>query len=176
MKATSGWEAQVAKVFAMSEKVWRRHANPWSVYTRIPALIPLTLAIWSRTWIGAWAIPLCLAVIAWLWWNPRMFPPPSSHENWASQAVFGERIWLNRGEVPVAKSHEGLIRLLTVISSLGLPFLVWGLWALAIWPTLLGLTIIFLGKLWFCDRMVWLLQDTYRSDPAYAESLGYHDT
>jgi hypothetical protein len=26
----------------------RRHANPWSVYTRIPISLLLTVAIWSR--------------------------------------------------------------------------------------------------------------------------------
>ena len=42
----------VAKLMAMSDEVWMRHANPWSGWTRI-AVFPLWfLAIWSRVWIG----------------------------------------------------------------------------------------------------------------------------
>jgi hypothetical protein len=37
--------------------------------------------------------------------------------------------------------------------------LIWGLVDLSIWPTLLGVVLVYLGKLWFIDRMVWIYQD-----------------
>jgi hypothetical protein len=37
-----------------------------------------------------------------------------------------------------------------------MPILIWGIYTLALWPTLLGLLVTYTGKLWFLDRMVWL--------------------
>ena len=36
------FEARIARLFAMDEATWARHANPWSVWTRFTAL-PLLL-------------------------------------------------------------------------------------------------------------------------------------
>ncbi len=50
-------ETGLAKVFGLDgEDAWRRHANPWSVYTRIPIPLLLVAAIWSRAWIGWWSL------------------------------------------------------------------------------------------------------------------------
>jgi len=38
---------------------------------------------------------------------------------------------------------------------------------LAIWPTLLGLALTFLGKLWFVDRMAWLYEEMKDATPEY---------
>jgi hypothetical protein len=61
-------ERGLAKAFGLSsEDAWRRHANPWSIYTRIPIPALLVAAIWTRTWIGWWslvAVSLCLVWIA----------------------------------------------------------------------------------------------------------------
>ena len=40
----------------MSDDSWMRHANPWSVWTRYAAFPVLIAAIWSRVWIGWWAL------------------------------------------------------------------------------------------------------------------------
>ena len=37
--------------------------------------------------------------------------------------------------------------------------LLYGVAMLEIWPTLFGLAVAYLAKLWFIDRMVWLHQD-----------------
>jgi hypothetical protein len=44
------------RLMAMDDGVWRRHANPWSGWTRVTVLPILVLAIWSRVWIGWWAL------------------------------------------------------------------------------------------------------------------------
>lgn len=46
-------ERKIAAAFNMSEDAWARHANPWSVWTRIATALPLLiLAVWSRVWLG----------------------------------------------------------------------------------------------------------------------------
>ena len=151
---------------SMNDTAWRRHANPWSVWTRATVLPLVILAVWSRTWLGPWCLLPIGASIVWMWLNPRVFPAPRSTDHWASRGVMGERVWLNRDKEPIPSHHRAAPHLLNGITAVGTIFVVTGLVRLAFWPTLLGAVLIYCGKLWFLDRMVWLFQDM--SDrPAY---------
>jgi hypothetical protein len=157
------------RLMLMDEETWQRHAHPFSVWSRVFFGLPLlVLAVWSRTWIGGWWLLALAAALTFLWLNPRMAPVPVHTNNWASKAVFGERVWLNRKAVPIPRRHRLAPHLLTAISVLGIPFLLWGLYTLAIWQTLLGAALIYLGKMWFVDRMVWLYEDMKDAHPEYA--------
>ena len=164
-------ESRIAKLFSMSDETWEKHANPWSVWTRFTALPILVASIWSRAWIGYWAWgPVALAII-WIWINPRLFRKPTSTDNWASKAVLGERVWINRKQNPVPKHHRLVPNLLSIISGLGLLFLIRGLWCLNIWPTVFGAALVYAGKVWFLDRMVWLYEDMKGSTTEYSSWL-----
>ena len=160
-------ESRMAQWFAMSDETWQRHTNPWSVYTRITVLPLLILAMWSRAWWGWWSLVAIALVIAWTWFNPRIFPKPRSTDNWASKGVLGERVWLNRRNIPVPEHHRIMPNILSGVSVIGLPFLIWGLWQLKIWPLLVGLILMLGAKLWFVDRMVWIYEDMKDKDPEY---------
>ena len=85
------------RLMGMSEATWKRHASPWSVWTRTPILPLLALAVWARDWIGWWClIPVSLLVI-WTFLNPRAFPVPKRTDNWASKGTFGERVFSTEG-------------------------------------------------------------------------------
>ena len=114
------------------------------------------------------ALPVALALL-WIWANPRVFPPPGSPDNWASKGVMGERIFLNRAEVPIPAHHRRWAFALGGLSALGLPPLIWGLWALDPIVTLLGGVLTVLPKVWFVDRMVWLYEDMKDVDAAYRD-------
>ena len=164
-------ESTIAKWFAMSDDAWQRHANPWSVWTRITVLPILIMSIWSRAWVGWWALLLLMVAIAWAWFNPRIFKKPSSTGNWASKAVLGERVWLNRKRIPVPTRHKILPNILSGVSSIGLPFVIWGVLQLNIWPTIVGCILVYAGKLWFLDRMVWIYEDVKGTNPEYTNGL-----
>ncbi|MDF5751760.1 DUF6653 family protein [Spongiactinospora sp. TRM90649] len=66
--------AKVAAAFRMTDEAWRRHANPWSVWTRFAAIPAMILAVWSRDWIGWWSLVPIAVVIVWLWLNPQVPP------------------------------------------------------------------------------------------------------
>lgn len=156
------------KSMAMSDAVWMRHANPWSVWTRFTCLPLIVLAIWSRVWLGWWAfVPIVFACL-WTWWNPRAFPPPKKTNTWASKGTFGERVFLNRHTIAIPAHHVHWAMILGVGSAVGLVPLIWGLWALDITMTVLGVVLVVLPKVWFVDRMVWLYEDMKDADPAYA--------
>ncbi|MFW5697755.1 MAG: DUF6653 family protein [Fimbriimonadaceae bacterium] len=39
---------------------------------------------------------------------------------------------------------------------------------LQIWPTVLGTVVVYLGKMWFLDRMVWLYEEMSEKNSEYA--------
>lgn len=155
----------------MNDATWKRHASPWSVWTRFLILPLLVLAIWSRVWIGWWCFAPIALLILWTAVNPRAFPKPPSTHNWASKATFGERVWLNRKNVPIPKHHFRFSHALNAATASALIPLIYGLITREPLTTFLGLALIIVGKLWFLDRMVWLYQDMKDSDQDYASWL-----
>jgi hypothetical protein len=141
----------------MDEAAWARHANPWSVYSRMTVLPLVTLAVWSRVWLGWWALMPIAVCVLWTWANPRLFAEPTRTDSWASQGTCGERLYL--GDDPAARGHRTPVALLTLANAAGFAVLVWGLAVLNPWITLWGLTITMGAKLWTFDRMVWLWRE-----------------
>ncbi len=148
------------RAMGMDDATWARHANPWSGWTRFSILPLFALAVWSRVWLRWGAlVPLAL-VLVWTWFNPRLFSVPTSFDNWMSQGVLGERVWLARGKTPIAQHHQAIARLLNAAAGTGVAILAYGLWALDIGFTIAGLILAIGAKLWFLDRMVWLNYET----------------
>jgi hypothetical protein len=152
-------DARIAKAFGLEGDAWRRHANPLSVYTRIPIPPLLVAAIWSRTRIGWRSLVPVGLLCAWTAINPRAFPPPRSLDHWASRAVLGETCWARRKEVPVPARHRIAPNVLGAVSALGVPSIVRGLVARNGWMVLFGLAVQMAGKIWFLDRMALLYDD-----------------
>jgi len=150
---------RIAGLFRMDDDTWARHANPWSVWTRTTVLPALILAAWSRVWIGWGALVPGAIALLWAWVNPRLFGRPDSLESWASKAVLGERMWIRRDDRPVPERHRVVPHVLNTVSGVGVLVVVGGVGWRAVWPTLLGATLVYAGKLWFLDRMVWLYED-----------------
>ncbi|MFY0308293.1 DUF6653 family protein [Leisingera sp. D0M16] len=159
------------RLMRMDEAAWDRHANPWSVYSRMAVLPLMTLAIWSRVWLGWGALIPVALVLIWTWWNPRAFGRPAGTCGWASRGTFGERVFLNRAQVPIPVHHEAWAKGLAWGSGLGALPWAYGLVALDPGITLVGLTVLIGGKLWFLDRMVWLYQDMKDTHPEYSAWL-----
>jgi hypothetical protein len=158
-------EARIAAFFRLDEEGWARHANPWSGWTRFATLPLLVLAGWSRVWIGPWWLLFFALLLAWLWVNPRLFPPPRTWDAWITRGVLGERLWLARDTAPVPPHHRSLPAILSVVALAGLLPMVYGIIALEPWPTLAGMAVVLLGKLWFVDRMAWLHRDMTKDVP-----------
>lgn len=156
-----------ARLMAMNDRVWLRHANPWSVWTRVATAPVLFTALWSHVWIGWWAFVPVAACAFWLWLNPRVFPVPATRSNWASKGTFGERVFLNRKTVPIPRHHETAGLLLSALSGLALLTSVVGFVLRDFWLAGLAFHLSAVFKIWFVDRMVWLYDDMRDADPAY---------
>jgi hypothetical protein len=148
-----GVMSTVAGAFRMSDDAWKRHANPWSVWTRFAAIPLMILAIWSRVWLGWWCVVPIAAVIVWLWLNPHVFAPVESPTSWAAKGIYGEKLWLKeRDRVP--PDQRRVLRLLVPVAGAGFVLLSYGLVTLEIWPTVFGASLIVLAQLWRIDRLV----------------------
>ena len=156
---------------SMNDEVWSRHSNPWSVYTRFTTLPLISLAVYSREWLDGYSILLVAASLFWVWINPRLFNTPKTTNNWASMGTFGERIYLNRENEAIAMHHIKACQSLQLISAMGLPFFLYGLYSLEIWVLILGNLWIMAFKAWFVDRMVWLYMDMKDSNLLYQSWL-----
>jgi hypothetical protein len=144
--------AWIARACGMTDEAWRRHANPWSVYTRFVAIPAMILAIWSRAWIGWWALMPVVGVIIWLGLNPRVFPAITEPRSWAAKGIYGEWLWL-REPSSVPRGLRAVLRWLLILALAGIVLLVWGLVQLQLWPTVFGATLIALAQLWRIDRL-----------------------
>ncbi|MEO3876273.1 DUF6653 family protein [Nonomuraea sp. B12E4] len=149
----------VAGAHGMTGQAWKKHANPWSVWTRFAAIPAFELAVWSREWIGWWSLAGVAAVAVWLWLNVHLFSPvePTS---WAARGIYGEQLHVE-GKAPAA--HKTVLRLLIVAGLIGFAFIAWGLTTLQIWPLVLGTTLTVLAQLWRIDRYG-LLYEQHQSD------------
>lgn len=146
-------------LMGMSPETWARHANPWSGWSRATILPLLALAVWSRAWIGWWALLPIVATLVWTWLNPRLFPEPASTENWMSRGVLGEQVWLAHGADPALAHHRPVVRTLTVLGFLGALAMAAGLVWLEPTLTVAGMLTAMLSKFWLLDRMVWVYRD-----------------
>jgi hypothetical protein len=168
----SAAEQAMIKAFGMTDEVWRRHANPWSVYTRIPIPGLFALAVWSRAWIGRWSLVPIGAVCLWTAVNPRAFPPPRSTDRWATQAVLGERLWTESRKRGTPLRRRVGPAVLTGINTVGAGVLARGLVVRDPWMTAAGLAVHMAGKNWTLDRMVWHYENASRELPAVPEEDG----
>lgn len=161
-------ERRIADLFNLNDDNWMRHANPISVWTRYSVLPIMVLALWSRAWIGWWCVAPALVSLLWMFFNPVLFKRPKSTKNWASRAVLGERVFLNRDKVPIPHQHRiPLHALLNCLASIGVAVAVWGAIDHSAWGATAGVALAYLGKSWFLDRMVWLYEDMKETHETY---------
>ena len=166
------WEQTLSRIFQLNDKAWMRHANPWSVWTRYSVLPFLVLAIWSKAWIGGFCLgPIALSLL-WMFLNPHVFPKPASTKNWASMAVLGERVYLQRDTRKLPDVHNSMIfGLLKVIAGAGFFMALYGAIFEVFHCVFFGTLVAIIAKSWFLDRMVWLYCDMVEHHPEYKRWL-----
>ena len=129
-----------------TEQSWKRHSNPWSVWTRILTYPLVYLPFWNRSWKqGA-------AVAAWFALNPVIFPAPEDDSSWATRSVLGEQLWTakRRRDIPMALNAASAVFFAGAILSA---------YRRRLWPMMVCAGPSLLLKLWFCDRMTFYYEE-----------------
>ena len=72
----------------LRRKVFERHANPWSAWSRWGTTPLVVVPVWTRKWTHA------APVLAWMIANAVVFPKPEHERAWATRAVLGEELWI----------------------------------------------------------------------------------
>ena len=140
------------KMMNMNDQVWHRHANPWSVWTRIATTPFLFIAIWSYVWLGYLSLLPIFIVTIWLWLNPRLFSPPDDYDNWASKGVLGEKIFLQGHPISAPQKFRVYLSIVLSVVSYGVSAM--GFYMKDFWLAFLAFHAGALFKLWFFDHMV----------------------
>lgn len=148
----------VAGVHGMTDETWKRHANPWSVWTRFAAIPAFELAVWSRDWIGWWCLAPIVAVVLWLALNVRIFGPVEP-VSWIAKGIYGEQLHVE-GKAP--REHTVVLRWLIATGLVGFALIASGLIDLNIWPVALGTAMVVLAQLWRIDRYGLLFEQHQR--------------
>jgi hypothetical protein len=160
------FERWLSKFFLLDSERWRRHSNPWSVWSRYTVLPLFVLSGLIRDWNGWWSLILLIIALCWVFLNPLIFKRPATITSWASKAVLGEQIYLNRDQKPLPEQHQTpLFGILYGISAFGLMLTVWAVYQFDFLMCVVGILITYVGKSWFLDRMVWLYLDVHDQSP-----------
>lgn len=88
--------------------VWKRHANPWSGWSRAATTPVIVYALYHRDW------RLVAASLVWLLVNPAAFSAPETTDAWMTRGVLAEREWLETGHGSVGTSWPKVLNLLNV--------------------------------------------------------------
>ncbi len=158
-------EKAISRYFGLKKNEdWLRHANPYSVFTRIIVLPLFAISIWSRLWIGWYSLIGVILLIVWTFVNPRLFPEVKEIRSWWSKCVIGEYLWTNRDKFNIPAHHYSMINILTFLQGISGIVLAVGLYKFDLFLTLLGTISVYFSKMWFLDRMVWIYQDLKKKE------------
>ncbi len=128
----------------MPDRVWSRHANPWSGWSRVLLMPLLAVGMYQHSW------PILLGAVLFAIVNPFMFPRPRHTRAWMSRGVIGEQLYYADGK-------KFKWDLPTLLNSINIPcffaFLYFG-WTQQLIPMLLAGALTMTIKFWFIDRMV----------------------
>lgn len=127
-------------------RTWKRHSNPWSVWTRILTYPLVYLPFWNRSWKqGA-------LVAAWLAANPVIFSSPEDDSSWATRSVLGEQLW-------TAKRRRDFPMALNAASAVFFAGALVTAYRRRLWPMMFYAGSSNLLKLWFLDRMTFYYEE-----------------
>ncbi|MFI6921818.1 DUF6653 family protein [Nonomuraea spiralis] len=150
-----------AATFGLNDDSWKRHANAWSVWTRMAGLAPILLPIYFRDALGWWAPAPIVAGVIWMWLNPHAFKPVYEPRSWAEKGIYGEKMYAADHSL-AAEAHRPALRWLIAMAALGAAIMVYGLVRVEAWPAVFGWALIFISQLWQIDRFVAIYEEGLR--------------
>jgi len=132
-----------------SKKIWRRHTNPLSGWSRIIAFFVFPLPIWYHNWFGLGALLLFFAI------NPILFSIPKNTNSWMSKSILGEELWTKKGLF-----QKDFPTVLNLFNGLFFFVMIYAAYFKLLEVTFFSTLLSSVFKLWYLDRMVYLYQES----------------
>ena len=126
-----------------NEKIWKRHTNPLSGWTRVIAFFFFPIPFWFQNWYLLIGLLIFFAI------NPILFPEPKSKNNWMSKSILGEELWTKKGVL-----QKDFPTILNLFNGLFFFVLIYGAYKNLLGITVFSTIISSVFKLWYLDRMV----------------------
>ncbi|MFC3095715.1 DUF6653 family protein [Alteromonas sediminis] len=149
----------IEKLLFMSNETWKKHGNPASVFSRLLVFPLLILTIWWRETLAEFFWVIFIVLLVFLFLSTRLFPAPKNNKSWASKSILGEKLWLDNTNCQVPQKHSYAATLIISGQFISLLLIVLGLVYTVQSMVWTGTSTFLVLKLWFLDRMVWLLSD-----------------
>ena len=126
-----------------SEKIWKRHTNPLSGWTRVMAFFLIPILVWFQNWYLLIGLLIFFAI------NPILFPEPKSKNNWMSKSILGEELWTKKGVL-----QKDFPTILNLFNGLFFFVLIYAAYKNFLEITVFSTMLSSVFKLWYLDRMV----------------------
>ncbi len=124
----------------INERIWQRHAHPWSGWVAIATYPLVYVPVWNRSWRQAFA------VAAWLAVDTVGFPPPQDNAAWMTRAMLGEQRWMQH-----PPRDSSMVIVAAQMASAVTAFVM--AYQRRLWPLIGFASMVLLFKLWFLQRM-----------------------
>ena len=126
-----------------NEKIWKRHTNPLSGWTRVIAFYLIPVSVWFQNWFLLIGLLIFFAI------NPIIFPVPKNKDNWMSKSILGEELWTKKGVI-----QKDFPTILNLFNGLFFFVLIYAAYNNLLEITVFSTILSSVFKLWYLDRMV----------------------
>jgi Family of unknown function (DUF6653) len=143
-------------------------AGSIATYAKVVAPALITAALWSHVWVGTTAsVALTLVAVFFVVAIARIRRQTQSSRGWAVAVSFGERIWLNRLQIPIPGELNAKLTVLYLSFWTGtLVALSGGFTASAI-LTATGLIVAYTAMIVYFQKLVRLYRTMKEKEPLY---------
>ena len=131
----------------LSKRIWRKHANPWSGWTRVLGLYFIPIALWYHNWYLLGGLILFFVV------NPMLFPESKSKNSWMSKSILGEEMWLKKGIF-----QKDFSTVLNIFNGSFFFIMIYSAYTNLLEITISSTILSSVFKLWYLDRMAFYYQ------------------
>ncbi len=131
----------------LSKRIWRKHANPWSGWTRVLGLYMIPIALWYHNWYFLGVLIVFFVV------NPILFPETKSKNSWMSKSILGEEMWLKKGIF-----QKDFSTVLNIFNGFFFFIMIYSAYVNLLEITISSTILSSVFKLWYLDRMVFYYQ------------------
>jgi Family of unknown function (DUF6653) len=143
-------------------------AGAVATYAKIAAPVLITAALWSHVWVGtAASVALTLATVFFVVAIARIRRQTQSSRGWAVAVSFGERIWLNRLQIPIPGELNTKLTVLYLAFWTGTLVALSGGFTASVILTATGLIVTYAAMTVYFQNLVQLYRTMKEKEPLY---------